>query len=336
MVPVDSTGTSTPSRKRGVTLRLARTLAVGLMAAAAIGAIAVTVVSLFARQWWVADVLTNFRVQLVWVLALCAVGLLLLRAPRWAALACAGAAFNMAFVIVALLPVADASTAAAGHLRVLMSNVRTSNANHQAVIDHVEREQPDVVVLLEVDETWLRGLAPLAEIYPFQATVPRSDNFGLAIFSRLPLEGTDLYALGTDTLPAIVTHVMAPTGPLSLIAGHPIPPMNLQQVAHRDATIRALAALARQQPRPVVLCADLNTGPWSPAFADLLAVSGLVDTRRGQGVLPTWSARWPPVPAIPIDHCLVSPEIGVDDVRVGPNVGSDHLPLTVDLAVPGR
>lgn len=57
MVPVDSTGTSTPSRKRGVTLRLARTLAVGLLAAAAIVAIAATVVSLFARQWWVADVL---------------------------------------------------------------------------------------------------------------------------------------------------------------------------------------------------------------------------------------------------------------------------------------
>jgi endonuclease/exonuclease/phosphatase (EEP) superfamily protein YafD len=182
----------------------------------------------------------------------------------------------------------------------------------------------------------------LADAYPHQVTVPRDDNFGLAVLSRWPLADTNESALGPGTLPAILTRLHLSGGSLTLLTGHPPAPRDASRFALRDDTIRALGSLAQGQVGPVLLCADLNTGPWSPTFADLLAASGLVDTRRGQGVLPTWGARWPHgsvipyVPAIPIDHCLVSPEIGVDEVRVGPNLGSDHLPLIVDLELPAR
>ena len=38
---------------------------------------------------------------------------------------------------------------------------------------------------------------------------------------------------------------------------------------------------------------------------------------------------------IPIDHLLASCSIGVRDRRIGRDVGSDHLPVVVDLVVPG-
>jgi endonuclease/exonuclease/phosphatase (EEP) superfamily protein YafD len=38
---------------------------------------------------------------------------------------------------------------------------------------------------------------------------------------------------------------------------------------------------------------------------------------------------------IPIDHCLVSPSVAIVDRRVGPPVGSDHLPVFVDFAISG-
>jgi endonuclease/exonuclease/phosphatase family metal-dependent hydrolase len=37
---------------------------------------------------------------------------------------------------------------------------------------------------------------------------------------------------------------------------------------------------------------------------------------------------------IPIDHCLVSPDIDVLRMRTGRNIGSDHLPIIVDMTIP--
>lgn len=68
-------------------------------------------------------------------------------------------------------------------------------------------------------------------------------------------------------------------------------------------------------------------------FRRLLARSGLIDTLRGRGYQPTWPGHFVPL-WIPLDHCLVSPDLTVLDRRVGPHVGSDHRPVIVDLAFP--
>lgn len=62
---------------------------------------------------------------------------------------------------------------------------------------------------------------------------------------------------------------------------------------------------------------------------------GLTRGMRGRlGV--TWPVGFWPL-RIPIDHALHSAGVIVRDVRVGPDVGSDHFPLVVEarLARPG-
>jgi endonuclease/exonuclease/phosphatase (EEP) superfamily protein YafD len=76
---------------------------------------------------------------------------------------------------------------------------------------------------------------------------------------------------------------------------------------------------------------DFNVTPWSPLFADLLRDSGLADSCRGFGWQPTWPTRLPAMFRIPIDHCLHGAGVAIVDRRVGPEIGSDHLPLLLEL-----
>ena len=59
----------------------------------------------------------------------------------------------------------------------------------------------------------------------------------------------------------------------------------------------------------------------------------LKNARYGFGILPSWPTTFSPL-SIPIDQSLLSPEIKVINIRTGANVGSDHLPVIQDLAIP--
>ena len=65
-------------------------------------------------------------------------------------------------------------------------------------------------------------------------------------------------------------------------------------------------------------------------FRLLLRRTGLRDSARGRGVQPTWPAG-SPLLAIPLDHCLHSPDIAILQRRIGGDVGSDHYPVIVDF-----
>ena len=73
--------------------------------------------------------------------------------------------------------------------------------------------------------------------------------------------------------------------------------------------------------------------PWSLPLRRLIRQTGLRDSALGFGVQPTWPAGML-LARIQIDQCLVSEDLKVVRRDVGPDVGSDHLPLVVELALP--
>ncbi|PSP16260.1 MAG: hypothetical protein BRC58_09500 [Cyanobacteria bacterium QS_8_64_29] len=84
---------------------------------------------------------------------------------------------------------------------------------------------------------------------------------------------------------------------------------------------------------------------WSPYYQKLVDGTGLINTRKGFGIFPTWPTANNPLGlpgfaarllSIPIDHCLVTSELQVVQTRALSSVGSDHRPIAVDLVVPRR
>lgn len=198
----------------------------------------------------------------------------------------------------------------------------------------IEACDPDVIVLEEVDKTWLDRLAPVLGRYPHAHVHPRPDNFGIALFSRLPLKAKETLWLGGSGLPSILARVEGPDGEFRLLATHPMPPGGRYHTARRDRQLAALPEVVAADGSPLLLLGDLNTTPWGASYRALLAETGLVDSLQGRGPQASWPARlgWF---GIPIDHCLHSEGIVVLDRRIGPDVDSDHLPVIVDFAVAG-
>jgi endonuclease/exonuclease/phosphatase (EEP) superfamily protein YafD len=216
-------------------------------------------------------------------------------------------------------------------VRVLFSNVNKNHAQYDRVIAMTQAEQPDIAVFVEVGKQGVEALNVLQSQLPYLLAHQHIETDGTAIYSKFPLLNPEIKTLGAGRKVVMVQLEMGGK-PITLMAAHPSNAVGKIYVEERNQQLDAIATEIQSRPDQFILAADLNTTPWSPHYRRSLGNTRLHNTRRGFGILPTWS-RVHDFFAIPIDHILVSPEIGVELTRVGRSVGSDHLPLISDLRV---
>ncbi len=297
----------------------------------AFGLCLLTIAAFAGERHWLLELTTHFRPHYTIALLVCALVWTSVRRFRTAAIFAAFAMLNTS----ALLPrfAAHANPPSdAPHIKLLLSNVHTGNQNHQAILALIKSEQPDIVALLEINDAWLDALKPLTLTHPHTRSVSRPDNFGIALFSRLPLSNAITLYLSPAEVPSIhATIPLKSGGHINLLATHPLPPGDAEGLLLRDQQISAIARWSSTSLHPAIVLGDLNCAPWSPAFRRLLKEGSLIDT--GHGVTPTWPVK-PWFLRIPLDHCLISPSLFVADHQVGPDIGSDHFPIIVTVAVP--
>jgi endonuclease/exonuclease/phosphatase (EEP) superfamily protein YafD len=218
-------------------------------------------------------------------------------------------------------------------VRLLVSNVYYANTEHERLLGLVDEERPDVIGLVEVTEDWLRNLAPLRSRYPYHFEVPDERYVGLALYSRLPLRGARVLELpDTGSTPAIAATLESPGRDVEIVLAHPASPVGADFIRMRNAQISALARHARAAQAPLVLAGDLNLTMWNDGYRPLVATAGLENAREGRCICATWPAVGPL--GVPIDHVLASPGVRLRNFRVLRGIGSDHLPVAVEFAIP--
>lgn len=216
--------------------------------------------------------------------------------------------------------------------KILHANVLTSNTNHERFLNLVQTEKPNIIVVQEVDKKWIGSLTRLESKYPYSHTVPRSDNFGLAIYSQHPISKITPLTWGNFGLPSLLAEISINNQTIRLFTTHPVPPIGESNYLSRNKQLLDAASYIAQTPGPKILVGDLNISMWAHHYRPLESTANLVNTRKGFGVLPSWP-KGLFLNQIPIDHCLVSTELTVLNTRTGPSIGSDHLPLIVELAL---
>ena len=242
-------------------------------------------------------------------------------------------------------PVASGPT-----FRVMTFNAGAGPAGGEAraVFAAVQESQPDVVAIQEVQGPALQALrSTLAERYPYQAAT--SD---VATFSAYPLADPSEFRLKDSGYRSQAVDVLVADRVVRLTNVH------LQRTGPRLGGRRSIVAFVRgyepgllegqvtelleRHVRPVngaqLLTGDFNQTEWSRPYGMLADVFGDSFREAGRGFGHTFPGaievrgREVALPLVRIDYIFHSPDLVALGARVGPDVGSDHVPVFADLA----
>jgi len=306
-----------------------------------------------ARAYWIFELFSHFRVQLIVLQLALLLGCLAARQLRWALIVALAGAFNALPVADYLLPDGVPGTApgvategdsrggpaggtgngigatpASQRIRVVSANVLATNTDAAGLIELLRSVDPDVFAILELTDTFAASLSPFAAAYPHRVMLPEPGTFGLAVYSRWPIAVSDVLDLAGYA--AIDARISGPGEAWHFLAVHLLPPMSAELAALRNAQLTGLADHLRQVAAPHIVAGDFNLSPYSPWFGDFLARTRLHSTLRGRGPARTWPSFFAPL-GIPIDHVLVTDDFTVTQYAHGGDIGSDHYPVIVDM-----
>jgi len=218
-------------------------------------------------------------------------------------------------------------------IRVVMSNVQMCNRQYDRWLEVVGKTDPDLLLLLEVDQEWLAAIESLGERFPDRVLRPQDNCYGMAMMSRLPMIDYEVRYLITDDVPSIDAIVrLRSDREIRIVGVHPRPPEPVrgENSAERDAELVRYGRVLRDESRPVIIAGDLNDVAWSPTTRLFLKISKLLDPRRGRGFFNTFHAQHP-IMRFPLDHVFHSQHFKLLEIRRLGNVGSDHFPMLIEL-----
>lgn len=252
------------------------------------------------------------------------------RPLRWGA-AVVVLAYLVTFGNVRAVIGCGAASPAEGDVRIFTQNVYVGQADPAAVAAAMLASGADVAVLVEAWPPFREALArqPGLEVFAYRLSVPGFEDGEIAVWSRWPLENATGERLSTR--PFVQAVVQAPAGPFTIGAVHTAAPTDQREVANWAGELASLGLLDRSS--PIVLAGDFNATIDHAQFRSLLE-NGWTDvhTTKGCGFDETWPvSRGTGIPAMRLDHVLVSDHFEVKAVELGHANGSDHKPVIATI-----
>lgn len=219
-------------------------------------------------------------------------------------------------------------------IKLLILNVFIENRATDRFLRLVEQINPDVILLAEPDEHWVREIAELEKEYTFTVKYPLDNAYGMAFYSRLELINPQLQFIIEEDIPSIHTGMRLASGDLidfyCLHPRPPIPPENSRST-ERDAELVIVGKLISESDAPTIVAGDLNDVAWSHTTKLFRKISGLLDPRIGRGLYSSFHADYPFL-RFPLDHVFHTKHFRLTKLRRLPHIGSDHYPIFIALS----
>ncbi|MEM1124307.1 MAG: endonuclease/exonuclease/phosphatase family protein [Bacteroidota bacterium] len=219
-------------------------------------------------------------------------------------------------------------------LRMLTCNVRMSNRKTDKTLDLIQQKNPDLVLLTEVDFWWLDQLLVLEKEYPHTVLQGQDNTYGIALYSKFPLEDAQVKFLVEKDIPSIHAIIKLKEERIQFIGLHPRPPAPWTKEENKDIELIKVASSTNYNLLPSIITGDLNDVGWSKITKAFKVISGLKDPRIGRGLFNTYNANIPFF-RYPVDHFFVSKQFKLREIKRLPHVGSDHFPVLLEVNLEG-
>lgn len=220
-----------------------------------------------------------------------------------------------------------------GRLKLLHANTLYLNHDTKPFEELIAAENPDIVIVQELNTDFAAMLAGLKNAYPYQSLHPL-DNMprGLGVISRRPLHDKQLFYLDKISIPAQSFAVMMDGKRVDILSMHPATPV--KDMASRDREFSAAAKwVARQNNKRTMIVGDMNATAFCPALKKLAQDAHLSFARKDTGFNASYTTTLPAFTRIPIDHVMTSDSLKTLDFRTTHDINSDHLPIVAVVEV---
>ena len=294
-----------------------------------------TLAGFFSQYGWWFDLASHFRVQYCAVQLLCVVLCLFLRKKKILIVTLIFLLLNISQILPLYFPSTTSinkNLEDISKIKILIMNVHTENTEYEKVAQYIDSVNPDILALEEINQRWFEKLSKVLEKFPYKKFVVRGDNFGIGLFSKIPPNNMTVQYYGEVGVPSILANFSMRNKPVDVLFTHPVPPASQNYFHWRNEQLSEIASLRSQFNDNLIVVGDLNTTSWSYYFKNFLAKMKLQDSRQGYGIQTSWPAMMP-VLGITIDHCLISSNFYVLNRKIGPDIGSDHYPVYVELGL---
>lgn len=207
-------------------------------------------------------------------------------------------------------------------------NVLTQNQSPHLAVKEIESflcpDKANVVLMIEINDEWVeKHLKPLETKLPLISAKPQLNNFGMALYSQIPVEDVQWLNLGSSVeFPAISAQLIGAEKKISFYGVHIMPPLSLEKSQKgRENREKFFHVYDKDISALKVVMGDFNATPNSHALG-LFLNRGLHLASNGHFLNFTWKQA--PFPWAWFDHILLSSNFIVSKIETSEYFGSDH------------
>ena len=291
-----------------------------------------SVAALFGDKWWLFDYVANYRWQLMWGLFIATI-IYTLVARGLASIVFLLAALLNAWLIAPLwLGDQPAATGEDG-VRIVSADVHPSVTDKGFVIRWLLDTEADLILVAGTTADRMVGLTEDEEFpYTIIAEPRIPDDAGMVILGteEWPVEVT-LTELFEEPVYRITVGANGQT--INVVTTWGDIGSDEKKADRLAARLETISAVVASSPHPVTVIGNLGATRWTHGMETMRETVGVRDATEGSGYLATSPVSGIPVIGgwlgIPIDVVLMTEEITPLELSTGPDIGAQHLPVTV-------